>query len=157
MKRMLDEYYEKFYYKLAERSKTINKDGYAAAKQIEEWKKKIYDSWEGVKVTRLAVPDPLAKPLLLGDDFVAEIDLDLNGLSAEDVAMDIVVGQKEDDSVKKIILKQDLELIEKGKSKATFRSVIPTSRVGIFDYAFRIFPNNKLLPNRQDMNLVRWI
>lgn len=157
MKRMLDQYYDKFYNTLAERSTSVRMNNYAIAKEVDKWKKKIYSKWEGIKVTRLAVPDQLAKSLHLGDDFVAEIDLDLNGLEAGEIAMDIVVGQKEDDSVKKIILKQDLELVKQNNSSATFRCVIPTSRVGMFDYAFRIFPKHDWLPHRQDMNLVRWI
>lgn len=157
MKRMVDEYYQKFYLTLAERSAEVRKDDYKVAKDVNEWKNKVREGWDKIKITRLAVPDPLARPLKLGDTFVAEVDLDLNGLSPDDISMDIVVGQKEDDEVKKIILKQDLERIKKNGAKVTFRCVIPTSKVGVFDYAFRIFPNHPWLPHRQDMGLVRWI
>jgi hypothetical protein len=34
---------------------------------------------------------------------------------------------------------------------------LPLVRIGVFDYAFRVFPKNPLLANRQDFSLMMWI
>jgi len=157
MKRMLDEYFEKFYYDIFRRSKKINKNSYQLAIEMDEWKKRVTEKWDGIKVTRLAVPDSRARPLHIGDDFIAEVDLELNGLSPNDIAMDILVGQKENGDLSKIVLRQLFDKRSAEEGKVTFRCRIPTTRVGVYDYAFRLFPDHPWLPHRQDFNLVRWI
>jgi hypothetical protein len=39
----------------------------------------------------------------------------------------------------------------------TFTCDIPIDQPGVYNYVFRLFPKNSLLPHRQDFNLVKWI
>jgi alpha-glucan phosphorylase-like protein len=157
MKRMLEDYESKFYQKLAKRSKLIRKDRYKLARQIDEWKNHVRSSWGNIEVKRVAVPDLTRKPLALGDDFIAEVDIALNGLKTEEVGMDILFAQKEGETVNKILLCEEMVPSGIRNGSMRFSCRIPMERVGSYDYAFRLYPKNNLLPHKQDFNLVRWI
>lgn len=157
MKRMLDDYQNRFYNKLIERSQMVRKDDFQVAREIEAWKSKIRAGWHHLEVKRIAVPDPARRAMALGDDFVAEIELKLNGLKAEDLGIDILFGQKEMDTVKKITHKEEMKLVESAPGIAKFTCKIPMEKVGIYHYAFRLYPKNKWLVYRQDFHLIKWI
>jgi len=157
MKRMLDDYQARYYNKLITRSREIKEDDFRLAKSIDAWKSKIRSGWSHLEVKRIAVPDPARKTLALGDEFVAEIELKLNGIKAADLGIDILFGQKEMDSVKKIIHKVEMKQVENGNGVAKFICRIPMEKVGVYHYAFRLYPRNKWLPHKQDFNLIKWL
>jgi phosphorylase/glycogen(starch) synthase len=157
MKRMLDEYESRFYHKLINRSAELRADDYKIAKEIDAWKTKIMEGWNRIEVLRLAVPDSTQSPLHLGDDFIAEVELKLNGLSAEDIGIDILFGQKEDDVVRQITFQENLVLVFTEGVTARYTCRIPVERVGVYDFAFRLYPKNRHLPHRQDFPLIKWI
>jgi hypothetical protein len=157
MKRMLDDYQYKYYNKLVERSINMKKDDFHLARQIEAWKSKLKSGWSHIEVKRIAVPDPARRVLGLGDDFVAEIELKLNGIKAEDLGIDIIFGQKELDTVKKVLHKEEMKLVDSGPGTAKFTCKISMEKIGVFHYAFRLYPKNKFLAYRQEMNLIKWL
>jgi glycogen phosphorylase/synthase len=157
MKRMLEDYQERFYNQLTERSRMMRKDDFQVARDIDAWKSRIRNGWNHLDVIRIAVPDPARRSLPLGDDFVAEIELKLNGIKADDIGIDILFGQKEMDTVKKIMHKEEMKLVESAPGIAKFTCKISMEKVGVYHYAFRLYPRNKLLTNRQDFNLIKWI
>ena len=105
----------------------------------------------------MILPHSTIKPLVLGESYKAEIILDLNELSATDIGVEVILGQKENDEVKEIVYKEEMKITKTAKNQVSFRCEIPAVRSGVFDYAFRVFPKNPLLPHRQDFNLVKWI
>jgi hypothetical protein len=113
--------------------------------------------WQHLEVKRIAVPDPVRKAIALGDDFVAEIEIKLNGIKPEDLGVDILFGYKEMDTVKKIMLKEEMKLVESPPGTAKFTCKIPMEKIGVFHYAFRLYPRHKWLAHRQDINLIKWI
>jgi phosphorylase/glycogen(starch) synthase len=157
MKRMLDDYQHRFYNKLIERSRLVKKDDFHLAREIEAWKSKIRDGWHHLEVKRIAVPDAARKVLSLGDDFVAEIELKLNGIKAEDIGIDIIFGQKEMDVVKKVMHKEEMKMVEAAPGIAKFTCKISMEKIGVYHYAFRLYPKSKWLAHRQDFNLMKWI
>jgi len=157
MKRMLDDYQDRFYNKLIERSRLVMKDDFQVAREIEAWKSKIRAGWHHLEVKRIAVPDLARRAMALGDDFVAEIELKLNGIKAEDLGIDILFGHKEKDTVKKIMHKEEMKLVESAPGMAKFTCKISMEKVGVYHYAFRLYPKNKWLAHRLDFNLIKWI
>jgi phosphorylase/glycogen(starch) synthase len=135
----------------------MRKDNYQLARDIEAWKSKMRAGWNHLDVLRIAVPDPARRSLALGNDFVAEIELKLNGIKAEDIGIDILFGQKEFDYVKKIMHKEEMKLVESVPGIAKFTCKISMEKVGVYHYAFRLYPKSKLLTNRQDFNLIKWV
>jgi glycogen phosphorylase/synthase len=157
MKRMLEDYQVKYYNHLITRSRQIKADDFSMAREIDEWKTRIRNGWQHLEVKRIAVPDPAKRTLALGDEFVAELELKLNGIKATDLGIDILFGQKEMENVKKIMHKEEMKLVESPNGIAKFTCKIPMEKVGVYHYAFRLYPRNKNLPHRQDFNLIKWL
>ena len=157
MKRMLDDYIKKFYTKLFARSEQMQKNNYELPRQIAAWKHKITRGWESIEVVSLTMPNSTDKPLHLGDVFIAEILLDTNELSPEDIGIELLLGQKVNEEVKNLLLTERMKLISTVGSLATFRTEVTIIKAGVYDIAFRIFPDKNFLPHRLDFNLVKWV
>jgi glycogen phosphorylase/synthase len=157
MKRQLDDYINLYYNKLVERSKLINEKNYELARHIASWKRNVMRGWESIEVVSLQIPDSTVKPLVLGQTFQAEIVLDLNELSGTDVGIEVLFAKKENDEIEEPVFMQEMALKDSNQHYVTFNCDIPIDRPGVYNYVFRLFPKNPLLPHRQDFNLVKWI
>ncbi len=157
MKRMLDDYFRKYYNNLLARSTELKANDYEKTKQIAAWKRKIMRGWDSIEVISVSIPDSTKKPLRLGDNFVAEIVLNVNELSPSDLGLEVLFGHKVNDEVKKIDLIEDMTVAGVDGNIVTYFIEMRTEQAGVFDFAFRLYPKHPLLPHRQDFNLVKWI
>lgn len=157
MRRMLDDYFRKYYNVLIERSDVLKANDYEKVKQLAAWKRKILRGWESIEVVSMSIPDSTKKPLRLGENFVAEIVLNVNELAPTDLGMEVLFGQKEQDEVKKLTSVEEMTVAGVNGNIVTYFIEMRTEQAGVYDFAFRLFPKHPLLPHRQDFNLVRWI
>ena len=157
MKRMQDDYYEKFYNKLFERSRSIRSNNFKLAREISQWKDSISAKWDKVEVISVRLPDSSSSPMKLGDRFDVEIQLNTNHIPAENIGVDIVLGRNISDGEKEIFLVEELSLINSSGTKAVYSCSITLKMSGVFNFAFRIFPKADFLAHRQDFNLVKWV
>ncbi len=157
MQRMLEDYYNNYYLHLFERREELYKNQFAPAKELVIWKKKVQAAWENISLESLIIPDADNKPLEFGKHFKAEITLNIPKLSSSDIGVEIVMGNKIDGDVDKITFKNQLKAIAAEEGKAKFKCEFPLETTGVYDYAFRIFPKNKLLRYRMDFPLIKWI
>jgi hypothetical protein len=157
MQRMLEDYYSNFYSSLFDRRNELYANAFAPAISLVEWKNKVQNSWENISLESLIIPDADNKPLEFGRHFAAEITLNIPGLDSNDIGVEIVMGNKVNDNVEKITFKNQLKLVSSEKGKVKFKCEFPLEHTGVYDYAFRIFPSNKLLRYRMDLPLVKWI
>ncbi len=147
----------KFYSKLFDRSSKIRENNYKLGKSITKWKEEIKNKWDGLEIISIRVPDSSSAPLSLGEKFVVEIMLNTSDIPAENIGIDLVLGQKENNTVSKIYHTEELNLVNQSGVKATFSCSFTLKVSGVFDFAFRIFPKADFLPHRQDFNLVKWV
>lgn len=157
MKRMLDDYFAQYYNKLIERTNWMRADRYAKAFEIVDWKRNIEANWDKIEVESIKVPDPDVRPLTFGDVFIAEITLKTPGLKKGDVGIEMMIGEKNNGVVNKLVRVEQLQLVDSGEGWAKYYISLPVTYAGIINYTFRIFPTNEMLPNRQDLPLVKWI
>ncbi|MDR0969358.1 MAG: alpha-glucan family phosphorylase [Lentimicrobiaceae bacterium] len=157
MKRMLDDYTNQYYNKLIERSKSLRKNNYQKTFEIVAWKNKIKTNWDNINVKSVKVPDPTIRPLDFGENFVAEITLEIPNLKAEDIGVELIFGKKLHDKIDEIVFVEKMNLIDAGEGWGLYYINVPIYRAGVYDYTFRIYPNNQELPHRQDFSLVKWI
>ena len=81
MKRQLDDYYEKFYNKLSERSKQLQANNYQLAKEIALWKEAVAERWDAVKVVSAKKGEELINGSIeAGKKYNIEIVVDEAGL-----------------------------------------------------------------------------
>lgn len=157
MKRMLDDYYERFYGKLFERTRRMKASKYADAVRLTEWKARVEERWEGIQVQDMRLYDTDNFALPAGKAFTAEVAIDLNGLSAEDVGMELIFFKRIDEDELQIRLCKEMQLRKGAKGVAVFDCSVEPGMAGVYEYGIRIFPKNELLPHRQDLALTRWL
>ena len=157
MKRMMDDYFEQYYNKLIERTNWMRANRYQKAFEISAWKTRVRNNWDKVEVKSLMLPDTNVRPLTFGEQFVAEITLLTPDLEPGDLAIELLLGKKENDSDVKIKAVEEMKLVDSGDGWVKYYIKVPITRAGVYDFTFRVFPTNKMLPHRQDFPLVKWI
>ena len=157
MKRMLDDYFRKFYHGLFKRAHLIRANSYTYASKVTAWKKDILSQWNNISVISETLPQTNQENTLnTNDRFIAKIELDLNGLSSKEIGVEILFARKYDTEVTSIVHKQELEASEKGDI-TTYECDIPIYRAGVHDYVFRVFPKSDLIVHQEEFPLVKWI
>ncbi|MBK9358955.1 MAG: alpha-glucan family phosphorylase [Bacteroidales bacterium] len=157
MKRMIDDYYHQFYNKLVSRSTMLFDRDFEGIRQLSSWKRKMIRGWDSIETVSVRMPDSTRKPLRLGENYIAEVVLNVNELAAHDVGLEILFGHKVNDEVKSLSFVEEMTVAGVNGNIVTFFIEIPTLQAGVFDFAFRLYPKHPLLPHRQDFNLVKWI
>ena len=125
--------------------------------EVVNWKKHILECWPNISVESVDMPDVNKGPVEFGTNFHAEIILNMAGLNCNDIGVEILMGNKEDEEVKKLAFKMELDGENMGDNKAKYVCNFPLKHTGVHDYTFRIFPKNSLLAYRMDFPLVNWV
>ncbi|MBE0641301.1 MAG: hypothetical protein IH599_04650 [Bacteroidales bacterium] len=136
----------------------MRKDHYSAASTYSEWKERMMHAWNNIEVASVLMPDSTVRPLELGERFHAEVILIPNLAKPEDIGVEVIFGRKNDaGEVTDVIFRQDLKMKEQADGSLSYSCNFPVTQVGVFDYAFRIFPKHPDMPHRMDFPLVRWV
>jgi phosphorylase/glycogen(starch) synthase len=155
--RMINDYQNRFYNKLYHRYNELAEDDFEQAKQISQWKRRIARNWDEVEVIRVKQLDMSREPILIGNEYEAEVVLDLGTLAPDEIGVELVVVdmiENQDITVKRV---HEFELAEIDGSRATYKLKLIPMEPGAFECGIRIFPKNPILPHRMDFCLVRWI
>ena len=157
MKRMIEDYDNKFYKKQIKRTKEISADNFKIAREIVDWKHEIIEKWDDITILGAEYPDSNIRPLVLGEKLNVKLKLDLNGLDPKDIGVEILFGRKRSDGREELLYVFNLKLIKLDGSIAVYHREIPATMSGVYDFTFRVYPKNKLLPHRMDFPKVKWI
>jgi phosphorylase/glycogen(starch) synthase len=156
-RRMIDDYYDRFYRILGNRSSDMRANNYHMAREITRWKKKLARLWDKIEVTEVKYSKDLSKPLRMGEEYTAEVVLKLNGLSPDDIGVELVMVEVLPSGKMEFVLTQEFSKVEKLNGHTRYRlGTIPT-QTGIYNYGIRLFPKSALIPHRQDFSFVKWI
>jgi starch phosphorylase len=154
MKRMIDDYIERFYDKEAKRLKKLVAQNFAVAKEISAWKEQVAAAWDGIKVVSINENLDLANAKA-GQPRDTQIVLDTNGLG-KDIAVEEVVYRIENGE-ESLAYVEPFKVIAQAGNIVTYDLKVKMREAGAFRYAYRIYPTNSLLPHREDFAYVRWI
>lgn len=155
MKRMLDDYFDRFYNKLSERSNKLHRDNYALARLIVDWKLDVSQHWHELEV--LTLDSPLAKMTqIVGQPVSIVLKLNKRALSCE-LDVELVVAEREKSNSVKLVGVEPLQLVSVEGREETYTLEIKPNFTGKYLYSLRIVPKYAELPHRQDFAYVRWI
>ncbi|MFR9641524.1 MAG: alpha-glucan family phosphorylase [Rikenellaceae bacterium] len=155
--RMLIDYEDRFYNKLAARQQMVNADGFAVAKQIAAWKSNILEKWNDIKVVDVQRARLDNEAIYVGKNYHYEVALDLAGLDATDVGVEMVVAaQNVDGQPVKVIEKVQLAVVKSEGEFVTYAIDYVPANTGMYDVAIRVYPTSDKLEYRMDMPLVKW-
>jgi phosphorylase/glycogen(starch) synthase len=157
MKRQLDDYYEKYYLKLHERSTYLTGNNFEKAKELAAWKKKIRDEWDNIEVLNYSFEKSGENVYHSGHDYRAEIALDIKKIPAENVGVEFIITQLDKKGEHEFVAGKEFVLVSCKSGKCLFRANLVPEKAGTFFYGIRIYPRHKDLPHKQDFYLLRWI
>ena len=153
MKRMIDDYIERFYDPEAKRFKALDAHDFALAKEIVAWKNKVVDAWDGIKVLEFNTNNDCQTTT--GNDYSAKAVIDTNGLGRE-LGLEYVAYRVED-GVEHLHSVVPFKVVKEEGNILTYELHERLQDPGVYRYAFRLYPINPNLPHRQDFAYVRWI
>ena len=155
MKRQLDDYYSKFYCRLAERSKKLHANGNQLAKEIAFWKETVAERWDAISV--VSKSSTLNDyPAETGTEFTVKYVIDEQGLD-DAVGLEFVVLKPDAKGEDRIASVHPFELVGREGNLYTFECDIEPDEAGTYKTAVRMYPKSDKLPHRQDFCYVRWI
>ena len=155
MKRMMDDYFDKFYNKLAKRHTLLSKDDYKVAKEIASWKENMVNHWDGIEVIKIEEPD--TSNLNVGDKFRVAVELDTKGLNDKGLGVELVAIRTSTHNNDKLYEVEPLQLVKAEGSHLFYEITYQLDYAGGMKFGLRMYPQNELLPHRMDFCYVRWL
>ncbi len=156
MKRQLDDYYDKFYIREAERSAQLKANDNRLAKEIAQWKETVVERWDSIHVVskETSVLDNGGET---GVNYTMRYVIDEQGLD-DAVGLELVVLKPETDpSDRKIYGVHEFKMVGHEGNHYTFELNVEPDEAGSFRSCVRMFPKNDKLPHRQDFCYVKWL
>ncbi len=154
MKRQLDDYYSKFYCRLAERSEKLHANDNQLAKEIAIWKETVAERWDSIKV--VSKESDLEDAAETGVEFKLKFVIDEVGLD-DAIGLEFVTlntDEKGEEHIAKVV---PFKLVNRDGNIYTFECSITPDKAGTFKAGVRMYPKNDKLPHRQDFCYVRWL
>lgn len=152
--RMVDEYVERIYLPAAEKGRRYFDNDFAAARTIAEWKARVNAAWSGVRVARL--DNPVTR-IDLGASVQFELAVNLNGLSADDVLVEMVISrptQRDESAARHYRFEYAGPL---SGPEHRFALHMRPDLCGRLDYRIRVYPWHELLTHPYEMGLMTWL
>jgi len=157
-KRMMDDYFERFYNKEAKRHSALVQKNYEKARQIVAWKQNIAAHWDSIEVLNVDIPDTLVNGTPeVGEAYKCQVTIDTKQLNDKGIGIELVAVKPNDRNEDELSFVQELKLVNTYESVMVFETSLVLNYAGAHKFAFRMFPKNALLPHRQDFCFVRWI
>ncbi|MDY2779097.1 MAG: alpha-glucan family phosphorylase [Alloprevotella sp.] len=156
MKRQLDDYFDRFYCKEAKRFKALSANDNKLAKEIAAWKESVAERWDNIRVVSSERSENILTSNLISDkEFTVRHVIDEQGLE-DAIGVDLVImttSNEGKDSIYKIF---PMNVVGREGNLYTFELTTSVELAGSFKMAYRMYPKNKHLVNRQDFSYVRW-
>ncbi len=155
--RMIEDYNNRFYTKLAKQYKIVSANNFEAAKKLADWKLKVNNIWDSIEIVSTNFAEMINHVPSVGQSFNLTACVDVkdpelvNSFGVEAVV--ITKNDKNEDVLDRAI---PAKLVKTEGTKLYFDITDRVEKAGSFRACFRLFPTNELLPNRMGFAYVRW-
>lgn len=156
-RRMLNDYLEKYYKKLCERSRRMTDANYALAREIADWKSNITRAWDDIEIVKYDFKDAAKNVYRSGHTYTTEIILDIKNIPPENVGVEMVVTRLLKTGEHAFFTSKEFKFVSKKKGRVIYTVDFQPEMAGTFFYGIRIYAKHKELPHRQDFCLLRWV
>ena len=156
MKRMIDDYINRFYNPLATRTDMVVANDYAKARELSAWKTKVAQAWEAIETSPVMVEN-LDGGLSVGDRTRFTVDVDTKDLNDKGIGVELVITYKDEKGKDRVQEVCEFDMVKAEGSKLSFELIHKLNQSGEFRYGFRMFPKNSDLPHRMNFCYVRWL
>ncbi|MFT4171456.1 MAG: alpha-glucan family phosphorylase [Rhodocyclaceae bacterium] len=153
--RMLEQYVGKFYLPASKHGRRYAANDFAAAKSVADWKGKVCSAWPQVGLRPLDMPE---RKLTFGDSIALDVAVRLNGLTPEDVVVELLLSRGLRDQVEHRATRYTFAPAEDlGNGERRYTVELRPEQCGKLDFRVRIYPRNALLAHPLEMGLMKWL
>ena len=156
-KRMMDDYFDRFYNKLAKRHQALTENTFSVAKEIAAWKENMVQHWDEIEVTKIELPMTNLQNLNVGEKLKLAVELDTKNLNDNGIGVELVVVRTSTHNNNKLYEVEPLKLVKVDGSHMRFELAYLLDYAGGMKFGLRMYPKNDLLPHRMDFAYVRWL
>lgn len=156
-KRMMDDYFDRFYVKQAKRAAMLSDKNFEKAKEIADWKEKMAAGWDQIEAISVDLPEKLIQNPLAGEDYNITVTIDVKQNALKGIGVELVAIQTDPNNNNTLSSVDELTLVKTDGTKLVFNINYQLDSAGAYKYGFRVFPKHELLPHRQDFCYVHWL
>ncbi len=155
--RMVQDYVTRLYVPAAEHDAALRADGFAEATELAAFVARVKDAWRDVRVDNVD-SSGIPAQAQAGDALEVSAGVRLDGLSADDVAVELAYGRTdEDDEIDFDRSVQRLTPVGPAvDGVTTFTGTLPLSVTGSFGYTVRVVPAHPQLVSPVELGLVTY-
>ena len=152
--RMLNEYVTRFYLPASKQGRRYAAGELEGAKVIAQWKTRARAAWPGVTARRLDAAPPRIQ---FGEAVPIEVAVRLNGLSPDDVAVELLLsrGIRDRDDIQRTEFSPAGVIEQTGERRFTLD--FKPEFCGKLDYRIRLYPRHALLTHPFELGLMLWV
>lgn len=156
MKRQLDDYFNKFYIKLANRFEQLDANNHQIAKDIAQWKESLVAHWDAIKVVSKDTTF-LDNGGETGVRYQVKYVIDEQGLD-DAIGLELVtLNSLPDSDGRELHQVFPFKMVKHEGNQYTFVTELEPDVAGTFKLCVRMYPKNANLPHRQDFCYVKWL
>jgi starch phosphorylase len=151
--RMVMDYVQYLYSPARDQYKKLSANDCESARALAQWKVKIREQWPHVRISRT---DEAVAAILDGEFAPIQVKAYLNGLDAEDVAVECLVGELDNDE---FIARESYLLQYDGNDNHDhmFSLQLKPGNPGLNFYKLRMYPYHKDLSHRLETGCMIWL
>jgi len=153
--RMLGEYLARFYVPAARRGREYRAADCTAAREVARWKERVRTAWPRVTIRAPGTP---AHRIVFGERVLFEAAVDLSGLAADDVVVEVVmesVHGGEGHEARSMRLIPDA--VVRADGSVRYALDLAPEMCGKLDYRIRAYPSHPLLTHPFALGLMLWV
>ena len=153
--RMLRDYSVNGYFPASDRHFAITSNAYTSAKALANWKQQLFDRWYNIKIEDIDIAAP--DDLLVNQPVVVKVLINLAGLTADDVQVELYKGAVDADG--QIVDGTSVVMDFQGTdeyNRSTYTVEVIYSSSGLQGLSLRILPKNDYLSSPYEPGLVLW-
>lgn len=151
--RMIRDYVDALYAPSAEQGRRLAADGFARARGLAEWKRRVRESWDEVRI--IDVESDLTAAAV-GDERQVAATVRVGTLSTDDLSVQLAhgrVGANNELIDPRVTEMQDDHCTD---GTCVYRGSFTTAEAGLYGYAVRVVPRHEDLTNALDLGLLTW-
>ena len=155
-KRMVGEYLAKCYLPASRQHTLYTQDESGNSRLVALWKARVHQAWAGVALRRTDQP---ALRINYGDSLNFEVAVKLNGLTPEDVVVEILIGYNARKAPLASARHYRFEAVgEPGETgEYLFVTELQPEQCGNLEYRIRVYPCHDLLTHPFELGMMRWL
>lgn len=152
--RMLMDYIGQYYLPAIAIGRSLAAEDGAAARMLADWRREIHSRWPAVRIRRV---DEVPARLPAGAQLRVRVAAWLDGLRAEDIAIECLIGRPTDSDEFEEIARERLHPVGSSDGETVFELELTPALSGLIAYKLRAFPQHPLLCHPFEAGLMKWL